>query len=52
MRDAGARVFVVESDPAYVLQASVDNFQVVTIDEVIGEIDVFISVAGNFKRTS
>merc|ERR1711903_27685 len=49
MRGAGARVLVTEIDPICALQACMEGFQVVALDEVVGEIDIFISSTGNFK---
>merc|ERR1712064_104342 len=49
MRGAGARVLITECDPICSLQACMEGFQVVTIEEVIGEIDIFTSATGNFK---
>merc|ERR1740127_288620 len=49
MRGSGARVFVTEIDPICALQACMEGFQVVTIEEVVGEIDIFTSATGNFK---
>merc|ERR1711987_1395 len=36
-------------DPICALQACMEGFQVVTIEEVVGEIDIFTTWAGNFK---
>merc|ERR1712063_156850 len=47
MRGAGARVLVTEIDPICALQACMDGFQVVTMEEVVGEIDIFTSTTGN-----
>merc|ERR1712107_870854 len=54
MRGAGARVLVTEIDPICALQACMEGFQVVTMEEVVREIDVFVSATGNFisSRTS
>jgi len=49
MRGAGARVMVTECDPICALQACMEGFQVATIDEVVGEADIFITTTGNFK---
>merc|ERR1711885_26138 len=49
LRGAGARVLVTEIDPICALQACMEGFQVVTIEEVVGEIDIFTSATGNFK---
>merc|ERR1719215_2369497 len=48
MRGAGARVLVTEIDPICVLQACMEGFQVVTMESVVHEIDIFTSVTGNF----
>merc|ERR1712124_192037 len=49
MRGAGARVLVTEIDPICALQACMEGFQVVTIEEVVGEVDIFCSSTGNYK---
>merc|ERR1711998_619951 len=48
MRGAGARVLVTECDPICALQACMEGFQVVTMEECVGEIDIFCSSTGNF----
>jgi len=48
LRGAGARVLVTECDPICALQACMEGFQVVTIDECVHEIDIFTSATGNF----
>merc|ERR1719210_2798465 len=49
MRGAGARVLVTEIDPICALQACMEGFQVVTLESVVGEIDIFTSATGNFN---
>merc|ERR1711971_301577 len=49
LRGAGARVLVTECDPICALQACMEGFQVVTLDEVVGEVDIFVSSTGNFN---
>merc|ERR1711862_182291 len=49
MRGAGARVIVTEIDPICSLQACMEGFQVATLEEVVGEADIFITTTGNFK---
>merc|ERR1712242_295871 len=49
MRGSGARVLVTECDPICALQACMEGFQVVTLEEVVGEIDIFTSATGNFN---
>merc|ERR1712091_597383 len=48
MRGAGARVLITECDPICALQACMEGFQVVTMEEIVGEIDIFCSSTGNF----
>merc|ERR1712087_644319 len=49
MRGAGARVMITECDPICALQACMEGFQVVTMESVVGEIDIFTTTTGNFK---
>merc|ERR1712167_369387 len=48
MRGAGARVLITEIDPICALQACMEGFQVVTLESVVGEIDIFTSATGNY----
>merc|ERR1719498_47614 len=47
MRGAGARVLITECDPICALQACMEGFQVVTLESVVGEADIFVSTTGN-----
>jgi len=49
MRGAGARVLITEIDPICALQACMEGFQVVTLESVVGEIDIFTTTTGNFQ---
>jgi adenosylhomocysteinase len=49
LRGQGARVVVTEIDPICALQATMEGFQVTTVDAVIGEADLFITATGNFN---
>jgi adenosylhomocysteinase len=49
MRGCGARVFVTECDPICALQACMEGFQVARIEDVVGEVDIFVSCTGNYK---
>merc|ERR1711877_15727 len=49
MRGAGARVLIAECDPITALQACMEGFQVVKMESVIGEMDIFVTTTGNFK---
>jgi len=47
MRGAGARVLITEIDPICALQACMEGFQVVKMESVVGEVDIFVSATGN-----
>merc|ERR1711953_1133578 len=49
MRGAGARVLITEIDPICALQACMEGFQVVTIEDDVDTADIFITTTGNFK---
>merc|ERR1712071_613542 len=49
LRGGGARVLVTECDPICALQACMEGFQVVTMEECVGDIDIFTSATGNFN---
>ena len=44
---AGARVKVTEIDPICALQAAMDGFEVVTLEDVVSSADIFITTTGN-----
>ena len=44
---AGARVKVTEVDPICALQAAMDGYEVVTLEDVIDSADIFITTTGN-----
>jgi adenosylhomocysteinase len=47
LRGAGARVMVTEVDPICALQAAMDGYEVVTMDDVASRADIFITATGN-----
>jgi adenosylhomocysteinase len=47
LRGQGARVIVTEIDPICALQAAMQGYEVKTLDDVIGEGDIFITATGN-----
>jgi adenosylhomocysteinase len=47
LKGAGARVKVTEADPICALQAAMDGFEVVTMDDAIGSADIVITATGN-----
>ncbi|MBI1495568.1 adenosylhomocysteinase [Halocynthiibacter styelae] len=44
---AGARVKVTEIDPICALQAAMDGFEVVTLEDAVSDADIFITTTGN-----
>ncbi|HEX3866785.1 MAG TPA: adenosylhomocysteinase, partial [Gemmatimonadaceae bacterium] len=49
LRGQGARVVITEIDPICALQACMEGYQVVTIDDVLSTADFFITATGNFN---
>jgi adenosylhomocysteinase len=47
LRGAGARVKVTEIDPICALQAAMDGFEVVRLEEVVADADIFVTTTGN-----
>ena len=47
LKGQGARVIVSEIDPINALQAAMDGFQVTTIEDVLGDVDIFVTGTGN-----
>jgi len=47
LQGAGARVKVTEADPICALQAAMDGFEVVLLEDVVSSADVFITTTGN-----
>ena len=47
LRGAGARVKVTEVDPICALQAAMDGFEVVLLEDVVDSADIFITTTGN-----
>ena len=47
LRGAGARVMVTEVDPICALQAAMDGYEVVTLDDAASAGDIFITATGN-----
>ena len=52
LRGQGARVVVTEIDPICALQAAMEGYQVLTIEDVISSADIFITATGNFNITA
>ncbi len=47
LRNAGCRVMVTEVDPICALQAAMEGYEVVTIDDMASQADIFVSATGN-----
>jgi adenosylhomocysteinase len=47
LRGQGARVMVTEIDPICALQAAMEGYQVVTMDEAASQGDIFVTATGN-----
>jgi adenosylhomocysteinase len=47
LRGQGARVVITEIDPICALQAAMEGYQVVTLDDVVTTADIFITATGN-----
>ncbi|MEO8888518.1 MAG: adenosylhomocysteinase [Jatrophihabitantaceae bacterium] len=47
LRGQGARVVVTEVDPICALQAAMEGLDVVTIEDVVGKADIFVTTTGN-----
>jgi adenosylhomocysteinase len=49
LKGQGCRVVVTEIDPICALQAAMEGFEVVTLDDVVDKGDIFITATGNFN---
>lgn len=47
LRGLGATVWVTEIDPICALQAAMEGYRVVRMDEIAGEADIFVTTTGN-----
>jgi adenosylhomocysteinase len=47
LRQGGARVMVTEIDPICALQAAMEGYEVVTMEEAAGKADIFVTATGN-----
>ncbi|MEE9314003.1 MAG: adenosylhomocysteinase [Rhizobiaceae bacterium] len=47
LQGAGARVKVTEVDPICALQAAMDGFEVITLEDVVKDADIFVTTTGN-----
>jgi adenosylhomocysteinase len=47
LRNAGARVLVTEIDPICALQAAMEGYEVVTLEDAAPRVDIFVTATGN-----
>ena len=47
LRGQGARVIITEIDPICALQAAMEGYQVLTLDDVVSTADIFVTATGN-----
>ena len=50
MKSAGARVIVAEIDPICALQACMEGYQILPLEDCVGYADIFITTTGNKVR--
>ena len=49
LRGLGATVLITEIDPICALQACMEGYRVVTLDDVAGTVDIFVTATGNYN---
>ena len=49
LKGLGSTVWVTEIDPICALQAAMEGFRVVKMDEVVDQVDIFVTATGNFN---
>ena len=49
LKGQGARVIVTEIDPICALQAAMEGYQVLTLEDTLGYADIFITTTGNYN---
>jgi adenosylhomocysteinase len=49
LRGLGATVWVTEIDPICALQAAMEGYRVVTMDDVVAKADIFVTATGNYN---
>ena len=49
LRGLGATVWITEIDPICALQAAMEGYRVVTLDDMVSEVDIFVTATGNYQ---
>jgi adenosylhomocysteinase len=52
LRGQGCRVVITEIDPICALQAAMEGYEVVTLEDVLSKADIFITATGNYNIIS
>jgi adenosylhomocysteinase len=50
MKGAGCRVYIAEIDPICALQALMEGYEVNTLDNLVGDMDIFVTTTGNKRK--
>ena len=48
LRGLGAQIFIAEIDPICALQASMEGYQVSRIEDLVTDVDIFVTATGNY----
>jgi len=49
LKGSGTRIYVTEIDPICALQAAMEGYEVVALEDVVAEIDIFVTATGNYQ---
>jgi adenosylhomocysteinase len=49
LKGSGTRIYVSEIDPICALQAAMEGYQVVRVEDVVADIDIFVTATGNYR---
>jgi adenosylhomocysteinase len=49
LRGLGATVMIAEIDPICALQAAMEGYRIVRLEDVVGDVDIFVTATGNFQ---
>ena len=52
LRGQGATIYIAEIDPICALQAAMEGYRVVTIEDVVENVDIFVAATGNYHVIS
>lgn len=52
LRGQGATVYIAEIDPICALQAAMEGYRVVTLDDIVDQVDIVVTATGNYHVVS